>query len=434
MKKFLLLAFVFSSLQLALAQVRTTQIDSVLNAIDSRGLALGSLTISQDGRIIYQKALGYAHLNGDQKIPTTTQTRYRIGSVTKTFTAVMIFQLAEEGKIKLDQKLETFFPDLPNANTITITNLLNHQSGLHDYTNNTGFETWMTKPKSQTELLQIIRDKGADFEPGNRNEYNNTNYLILGYIIEKVTKSSYEVNLQKRIISKIKLKNTYLAKTQVSDLESVSYKYSNAVWNPVPQTDPTIHTGAGAIVSTPGDLVAFIQSLFTGKLIRQSSVDKMKTMTNDYGLGLFNYDYGLHTGYGHNGRIEEFYTAVRYFPDSKIAVVYCTNGINYPRIDLLESVVKSCFNESVTVPFSSYVPGNLDKYSGIYEAAQMPAVTISVQNSKLVAETQGAEFELELVAENYFMHTPAGYYFEFVPSESTLRIKETDNVYFLKKK
>lgn len=416
-------------------QIQLAQLDSLLNSLNARELALGTVSISQDGKEVYHKSLGYSFITSDNKISTTTQTRYRVGSVTKMFTAVMILQLVEESKIKIDQKLAAFFPNLPNANKITITHLLNHQSGLHDYTKDTGFEEWMDKPKPQAELLQIIRDKGADFEPGSRNEYCNTNYLLLSYIIEKVTQSTYEVNVKKRIVSKLQLKDTYVAKPiNISINESASYKYANAKWNPVKETAPGIHSGAGAIVSTPADLNVFVQAMFSGKLIRQASLDKMTTMVNDYGLGLFPYDHNNKKGYGHNGRIEEFYTAVRYFPESKIAVTYCTNGINYPRIDILEGIIKSCFNEQIEVPFTGNYSINLEQYQGVYEAAQMPAVTISVHNEKLVAETQGAKFELEPVMENYFMHTPTGYYFQFNPAENSLKIKETDNVYFLKKK
>jgi D-alanyl-D-alanine carboxypeptidase len=433
-KYFLIFSLLFLCSE-SFSQIQTQQLDSLFNVLDKRELALGSLTISKDGKILYQKSVGFSYIFPKWKTRATSQTRYRIGSVSKMFTAVMIFQLMEEGKIKPNQKLSAFFPDLPNANEITINQLLNHQSGLHDYTKDTGFETWMDKPKSQTELLQIVRDKGADFEPGARNEYCNTNYLLLSYILENVTQLTYEANLRKRIVSKIGLKDTYMAKaSETTANESISYKYTNASWSPVKQTDSGIHSGAGALVSTPSDLTLFIQALFTGKLVRQSSLDKMKTMTNDYGLGLFPYDHGSVKGYGHNGRIEEFYTAVRYFPESKISVAYCTNGINFPRTDLLESVIRSCFNEPVSIPFTVTEVVNPEQFSGTYTAEQMPVVTISTQEKKVIAETQGTRFELEPVSENYFMHGSTGYYFEFIPAQNELRIKETDNVYFLKKK
>lgn len=294
----------------------------------------------------------------------------------------------------------------------------------------------MGKPKSQAELLKIIRDKGSDFEPGTKTEYCNSNYLLLSYILEKRTGMSYEKNLQVRILSKTGLTNTYLAKTiNPANNESVSYKYANSSWNSVPETDPGIHAGAGAIVSTPSDLVILIEALFNNKLIKKSSLEKMTAMTNGYGMGMFPYDHGTIKGYGHNGRIEEFYTAVRYYPESKNAVAYCTNGINYPRVDILEDIVKSCFNESIEIPFESKETENPSLYPGQYAADSMPiVVTISLLGKKIIAETQGARFELEPVSTNYYMHSPTGYYFEFFPEQNELHIKETDNVYFLKKK
>jgi CubicO group peptidase (beta-lactamase class C family) len=437
MRKSLLFIIVFAFLQTDLfPQISTARIDNLLTALNSRDLAFGNVVISKAGKIIYQKALGYSRISADTKTLSTTQTRYRIGSVSKVFTAVMIFQLVEEGKIKADQTLSLFFPDLPGSDKITLAHLLNHQSGLHDYTKDTGFEGWMDKPKSQAELLTIIRDKGPDFEPGTKTEYCNSNYLLLSYILEKRTGMSYEKNLQVRILSKTGLTNTYLAKAiNPMNNESVSYKYANGTWNSVPETDPGIHAGAGAIVSTPSDLVLLIEALFNNKLIKKSSLEKMITLTNGYGMGIFPYDHGTTRGYGHNGRIEEFYTAVRYYPESRIAVAYCTNGINYPRVDILEGIIKSCFNESMEIPFASREAGNLSSYPGQYAADSMPiVVAISLLGKKIIAETQGKEFELEPVSTNYYMHPPTGYYFEFFPEQDELLIKETDNVYFLKKK
>src|SRR5688500_13642215 len=125
------------------------------------------------------------------------------------FTAVIIFQLVEEGKLALDQKLIAYFPDLPNADKITIAHLLCHRSGLHDYTEGTNYQEWMDKPATQDLLLSIVREKGADFEPGAKMVYCNTNFLLLGYIIEKKLRMPYAAAVQKMIVSKIGLPGTY---------------------------------------------------------------------------------------------------------------------------------------------------------------------------------------------------------------------------------
>lgn len=153
---------------------------------------MGSLTISINGKIQYQRTVGYAFRDVDTTIPATVRTKYRIGSVSKLFTAVMVFQLIDEGKLRLDQKLAAYFPELPNAAKITLGHLLNHRSGLHNYTaEDTHFQEWMDQPKTQAELLRVIASKAPDFEPGAKAEYCNTNYLLLSYIIEKVCKMPY---------------------------------------------------------------------------------------------------------------------------------------------------------------------------------------------------------------------------------------------------
>ena len=115
-------------------EINVVKLDSFLNVLASKNMANGSLAISENGVIKYQKAIGYSLMASDKKVTADVNTKYRIGSATKTFTAAMIFQLIEEGKVKLDQKLSTYFPDLPNAERITIQDMLYHRSGLHDYT------------------------------------------------------------------------------------------------------------------------------------------------------------------------------------------------------------------------------------------------------------------------------------------------------------
>jgi D-alanyl-D-alanine carboxypeptidase len=268
------LVSVFFFLTACSQALNVQKLDSLFNILASRGLATGSIAISINGQIEYQKAIGFASINADKKTIPGIHTRYRIGSATKMFTAVMIFQLIEEGKMSLTGRLNEYFPGLPNADRITIQDMLYHRSGLHDYTKETDFQNWLDKHKTQEEMLTIIREKGSDFKPGTQADYSNTNYLLLGYIIEKVCNISYAHALKRRIISKLELKNTSYG-SNIDNNEAYSYKYAESNWQKQKATDLSIHGGAGSIVSIPADLVSFLNAIFAYKLVSKKSVEQM---------------------------------------------------------------------------------------------------------------------------------------------------------------
>jgi len=132
------------------------KMDQLFDALAQKEKAMGSLTLSKNGNVIYSRAIGYSSITATGMKPSTVLTKYRIGSITKMFTTTMIFQLVEEGKLKLTTTLDTYFPKLPNANKITIGNLLNHRSGLHNFTNDAEYITYMAQPKSQDEMIAIF--------------------------------------------------------------------------------------------------------------------------------------------------------------------------------------------------------------------------------------------------------------------------------------
>lgn len=437
-KKMLLFFFLIITYSLKSQSFNTQRLDSLFTILAAKDMAMGSLAITENGRLGYQRAIGFAIRNKEGNITANIDTRYRIGSITKMFTATMIFQLVEEGQLQLDQTLGQFFPDIPNAGKIRLRDMLYHRSGLHDYTKDTNFADWMSHPKTQEELELLIRQKSPDFEPDSAADYSNTNFLLLGYIIEKLTGTNYGKALQQRITDKLNLKDTYYGQTMDPAIkESASYKFNDNNWKKVTYTDLSIHGGAGSIISTPADLTRFINALFTGKLIKQSSLEKMTTLIDDYGMGIFPFNHNKETGFGHNGRIEEFYSALHYYPGHKISICYITNGIDYPRTDIMEGIEKICFNEPFTIPFNSEQDksaGSLDIYLGTYSSKELPMViTVTKKGQQLLIETQGKVFETSLVSPDYFMNSASGYFFQFDPVRNQLTVKETDNRYTFNK-
>ncbi|MGB3079356.1 MAG: serine hydrolase domain-containing protein, partial [Saprospiraceae bacterium] len=408
----LLLASFWSSVAYA-QKINKAKLDSLFSLLAEKNRAMGSVAISKNGKILYNNAIGYSSITERENKPATTKTKYRIGSISKMFTATMIFQLIEEKKLKLTETLDTYFPGIQNAKKITISNLLNHRSGIHNFTDDEEYANYMTLPKTEDEMIAIISKNKPDFEPDEKASYSNSNFVILGYIIEKITKKPYATNLAERITSKIGLTDTYYGgKTNIADNESYSYSYTNQ-WDIEPETDMSIPGGAGAIVSTPVDLTKFVGALFSYKLVSKESLSRMKTMTDNYGMGMFQMPFYTRKGFGHNGAIDGFGSTVGYFPDDSLAIAYCTNGQVYGMNDILIGVLSIYFNTEYTLPIFSTIqikPEELDIYTGTYSSAELQIkITVTKNGSTLMAQATGQpSFPLEATAPGIFSFGRAG--------------------------
>src|SRR5262245_7056193 len=197
-----------------------TKINELLDTLASENKAMGSVVIAKDGQIVYCKAFGYRLIYENGKIPADPDTRYRIASTTKTFTATMIFQLIEEGKLTLQTTLDAYLPEVRNAKHITIQDLLGHRSGLHNYTQNDDAPSWLGTYQTHEQMLAHISKHAVDFQPNERSAYSNSNYLLLGYILEKIDGRSYRESLQKRITSRIGFPNTFFRVIKTSTEEN----------------------------------------------------------------------------------------------------------------------------------------------------------------------------------------------------------------------
>jgi D-alanyl-D-alanine carboxypeptidase len=322
------------------------RLDRFFDRLAEKNKAMGSLTIAKDGRLLYTRTIGHSQINAAEKKPSTAMTRYRIGSITKMFTAALVFQFVEEGKLKLSDTLDKFFPQIPNAGKITIAHILAHHSGIHDFIREPDFRAWSLSARTKDETLAFIARGTPDFEPGEKRSYSNAAYVVLGFIVEKLAGKPYQDALKKRITGKLGLTGTYRAtgKTDVSKNESFSYKYAED-WKQQDEIDLSIPGGAGAIVSTPSDLVKFASALFDGKLISQESVNQMKN-----GMGMSSQQIGGKTFYGHAGSMDGFRSMLVYLPEEKLAVAYSSNGVIYPAQDIVRGVLEIYQNKPFEIP------------------------------------------------------------------------------------
>jgi D-alanyl-D-alanine carboxypeptidase len=406
------------------------KLDSLFDRLAAHDLALGSMAISVSGKVIYQRSFGKNQ---------TAQTEYRIGSISKLFTAVLIYQLIDAGKLSLNDSLSSYFPQLPNATRISIAQLLGHRSGLANFTNNTGYDNWKDQPKTHAELLAMIQNQHPDFQPGAKAGYNNSNYLLLSYILEKIYKKPYRDVVTESIIKKLHLTHTYYG-TQpgFQPGEAISYHYMNSEWKEDKAACLDNFSGAGAIISTPPDMLGFINALFAGQLISQSSLGTMKTIKDGYGRGLFPYGDAKHGGFGHNGKTEGFGASLQYYPENKLAIAYCTNGEVYAKAEILDAVFNICFNLPVELPTFEPIAlpqPLLDSYTGNYSTADgNMQVSVTTGNAQLILTTKGQPFRLLALTDHQFWSTAFGFFFEFNIDRKQLLIKDVDDVYELHKK
>jgi len=421
-------------------QLNTAKLDSMLTSLAANNKLMGTLAVSRNGQVVYNHAFGYAQL--EPKTPATAATRYRMGSISKMFTATMVFQLIDEKKLTLDTKLATFFPELPNAKTITIDQLLSHRSGLHSITADAAYLGYMTQPKTQAELLAMMSKYQPDFEPGAKFEYSNSNYIVLGYLVEKLGKQPYAQALQKRVVTKASLKDTYYGgKIDPKKQEAFSYKPgTSGGWQPDVETDMSIPGGAGSVVSTPADLDRFLEALFGGKLVSAASLGEMKTIRDKFGRGLMLMPFNGKQGYGHGGIIDGFQSMATYYPEDKMAITLSTNAHRYPLNDAMLGVLSICFNQPYRIPdFAAvaFVPtaADLDRYVGTYASPSFPLkITFVKEGNTLVGQATGQQpIPLEPVSQGVFKFDAAGIRAEFDAAKPVFTLKQGGREFVLTK-
>lgn len=427
----LLLITVFTATSVA-QQFDKEKLDRYFQTLEKNDKFMGSVAISENGKIIYTNFLGYSDVETKTKPNETT--KYRIGSISKSFTSALILKAMEENKLSLDTKISKYFPNIKNADQITISNLLNHRSGIHNFTDNQDYLSWNTQKKSEADLIKLIQDGGSDFDPNTKADYSNSNYVLLSFILEKVYKKPYGEILTDKIIKPLGLKNTFCGgKINVKNNEANSYHFENG-WIKETETDMSIPLGAGAIVSTPSDLLQFADALFRGKIISENSLKLMQIIKENYGYGLFQMPFGDKKAFGHTGGIDGFRSNYGYFPVEKVGFALTSNGSNFKNNDIAIALLSAAFNQAYDIPTFNMIDlktEELDQYLGTYSSTEIPLkITITKNDKTLMAQATGqSAFPLEATAKNMFKFDQAGIVLEFKPSEKKMILNQGGKTY-----
>jgi len=403
----------------------TKKLDSLFNTLNVNLQAMGGISISSEGVEVYKKYIGYADLDQDKK--NNPQTKHRIGSITKTFTATVIMQLVAEAKLSLDTRLNQFFPRIPNSEKITIEDLLRHRSGIYNITNEEDIMSWIVHPQTRNNMLDRFVKNESDFEPDTKTQYSNTNYILLSYIAEDFDTKPFSEILEERIINPLKLERTHFGQEIDSNKnEALSYFKENGGWELADlETHLSGPMGAGAMVSTPRELCVFYDGLFAGGLVSKSSLEKMKTIKENMGMGMTQFVFKGLEVYGHDGGIDGFQSFTLHIPERNTSFALTFNGMEGPLLPVviaaLEIYLKNDpeFQSSSTVQLSS---GGLDVYLGTYSGETFPAkVVFTKEGNELIAQATGQPaFKLIAVDKGIFRYDSMGISFSFNLTDDTM--------------
>jgi CubicO group peptidase (beta-lactamase class C family) len=354
---------------------------------------MGTVLVAQGERIILDKGYGYANL--EWQIPDAPEAKFRLGSVTKQFTAASILLLEERGKLSTDDLVKKYLPDAPAAwDKITIYNLLTHTSGIPSFTDFPDYRSTEATPTTPEKLVARFRDKPLDFQPGEKWKYSNSGYVLLGYLLEKISGQSYQDFVFQNIFKPLGMNDSgYDSNSNI--ISHRAYGYSRSPNGPVNAgyIDMTIPFSAGALYSTTHDLLRWEQGLFGGKVLSAASLKKMTTpFKEDYACGLFVRTVNGRQLIDHGGGIEGFNTHLAYYPDDKLTVVVLGN-LNGGAPDDIASKLGAVFHgEKVVLPSErkeiAVPPALLSAYVGTYELAPDFSIVITLENGQLMAQAR----------------------------------------------
>lgn len=430
----LLLLFGISNIY---AQFNTAGLDSVLTILDEKNQFMGSLAVSENGKVIYTRAIGYSNL--ELNVKSNIKTKYRVGSISKVFTSTLVYLAIDEGKIKLDDPLSKYIEEFPKGDEISIGQLLNHHSGIYNFTNVNDYLDWCTMRFSREEILKKIIDNGFAFEPGAKGEYSNSNYVLLTFIVEDVWGKSYSELISKKIAKPVGLAHTKVGDViDVKNNECYSYNYSSE-WQKSYETDMSVPLGAGAVISTPTDLNTFAWALFSGEILSEESLKSMKEMQDNFGHGLFQYPYTSKVAYGHTGGIDGFSSMFGCIEEDGLSLALTSNGNRYSNNKIMIAALAAYYGDDIEVPVFEdvvYADNELNAFVGSYESNDIPLpIKVMLEGDQLMAQAQGqASFPLSVVRRNVFSFDTAGIVMEFEPSNGTFVLKQGGQTFLFKKK
>lgn len=376
------------------AQDAVARLDEYMNAATKLGKFSGSVLVAQKGKVLLSK--GYGMANYELDVPNTPQTKFRLGSITKQFTAMAIMQLQERGLLNIDEPVTRYLPDYPKTgDKFTIRHLMNHTAGVPNLTSFPDFQSTMALASPLDKTVARFKDKPLDFEPDSKFQYSNSGYVLLAAVIEKVSGKSYDAFLNESIFQPLGMKNTGSERNEpVLKNRASGYRRTDKDIVNAPFIHMTIPIGGGNIYSTVEDLYLWDRALYTEKLVKKSTLDQIFTPAKqDYGFG-----WVITTAFNrkmitHNGGINGFATDLARFVDDDVFIVLLNNFENKGPGGIRRDLSAIVFGEKYELPAERKAIALdariYDSYTGNYQLEGGPLLRVTRDGDKLMAGPDG---------------------------------------------
>jgi len=402
------IAIAFVLVSICVAQDSVARMDEVVRSYVDAKQFMGSVLVARDGKVILSK--GYGSANLEWEVPNSPSAKFRLGSITKQFTAACILLLEERGKLKVEDPVKKYMPDAPAAwDKVTIFHLLTHTSGIPSFTGFPDYHSTEATPTTPEQLVARFRDKPLEFQPGEKWNYSNSGYVLLGYLIEKITQQSYSQFVQENIFNPLGMKDSgYDSNTAIILHRASGYSPGDKGTTNAGYIDMSIPLSAGGLYSTTEDLLRWEQGLMGGKLLSAASLQKMTTpFKSDYAFGLAVHTANGHKVIEHNGGIEGFNTALAYYPEDKLTVVVLANLNGGAPESIASNLAALARGEKVVLPSErkeiAVSPAILEKYVGTYELMPNFDIVVTLEGSQLMSQATGqSKFPLFAESETKF--------------------------------
>jgi CubicO group peptidase (beta-lactamase class C family) len=371
--------------------------DKYLNQELSSERFMGSVLVARSNQIVFMK--GYGLANREHNIPNAPDTKFRLGSLTKQFTAMCILRLQEQGKLSIDDRISRFVAECPtNWSGIKIRHLLTHTSGIPNFTGFPDYLPTMMLSSPPEKTIQRFRDKPLDFQPGERFAYSNSGYILLGYIVEKASGERYEQYVKEAIFIPLGMEDSgYDHFETILPHRATGYSRSGDTWVNSAYIDMTVPHGAGALYSTVQDFFRWYQCWREQKILSVLSWRAMTTPEKgNYGFGISVSEHFKQTTqkvFEHGGGINGFATSMKWFPDADLFVAAFANSDSARAGEVAENLAAIMFDMPVTLPKERKAiklePKQLDSLAGRYELAPDFILTVTASGEHLFVQGTG---------------------------------------------